>query len=212
MGEALICHSSGEAINVRGLRGIVLQVAPACCLRQWRRDASPACPELAEGTAAGTAALRLLCCFSTSSRTWRTRLRASTAPARARWRRGNFRRPLMAFRRLPYLPRKAELCEILISYLPTGFDRAESCAPDFAAPCVSDQRTTSDSSQRRVNIHVSCRTARRLRRHSPALRGRHTSYKSAADGRRRSRRGSCRWKSKQFRPARCAPPFRAASR
>src|SRR5258708_22865305 len=129
MGEALICHSSGEAINVRGLWGLGLQVAAACCVRQWRRDAYPACPELAEGTAAGTAALRLLCCFSTSSRTWRTRLRASTAPARARWRRGNFRRPRMAFRRLPYLPRKSELCEILISYLPTGLARAGRWRP-----------------------------------------------------------------------------------
>src|SRR5258708_2334735 len=153
MGEALICHSSGEAINVRGLRGIVLQGAPACCLRQWRRDASTACLELAEGTAAGTAALRLLCCFSTSSRTLRNRLRASTAPARARWRRGNFRRPRIAFRRLPYLPRKAELCEILISYLPTGFDRAESCAPDFPAPRPSNPHTTRATSRPPPYLH-----------------------------------------------------------
>src|SRR5580698_7751243 len=149
--------------------------------------------------------------ISISFRTSPTPPLVSIVPAHARWLRGTVCiQPKDSLRPACYRRMLAPR-EIQASYRPTGSCPAENCVPGFAAPCASGRYTISDSFLPHVDIHVSCRTARRLRHPSPTPLERRTSCKSAADDRRRSPRESHHLKSAQFPPAHCVPPSHASS-
>src|ERR1700731_3637823 len=149
--------------------------------------------------------------LNTSSRTSRIPLPGSTAPA-----------PVHSTPEIPRTqpnasphparsPHTPEPFETPLSYPPTDSAPAKSCAPGFAAPCVSNPGKPSDKFPPPANIPPSCPIATPLRHRSPKPQAHHTSYKSAADGRRRLRPESSHSRSAQSPPAHCARPFHVAS-